>query len=335
MSSSFTHTTGGGGDWNTASNWTPVGGPPVAGDTALITAAGTYTVTSSQANSVSVLDTAKTATLAINSNELDITGGTGAGANAGTIAIADGAKLGIEGAAFNNTGTLEVTGAGGLTITSTTITDSAGAMIKALASGSHIDLDTAVITGGKVSTVLGSSIDTLNSHASSITGATVTNAGTLEANHGDLTVTGAVTNTGILAAANGSHLDITGAVTGAGTATIASSGLLEFGAASSAKVAFLDATGTLQLDQATTLTSKFTGTVTGFALGSDAIDFGAINFTTGDAQLSFAENGAHTSGVLTVYDGTHTEALTLVGNYVLADFHAVQDIQHHVDLLFV
>ena len=46
---------------------------------------------------------------------------------------------------------------------------------------------------------------------------------------------------------------------GAGTATINSSALLEFGAASSAKVNFLDATGTLQLDHATTLTSKFIG----------------------------------------------------------------------------
>jgi fibronectin-binding autotransporter adhesin len=303
----------GGGDWNTASNWTPAGGPPEGGDTALLPTAGTaYTVTSNnQANTVSVLNTATTATLAINSNELDITGGTGAGANAGTIAVGDGAKLGIEGA-FNNTGTL-----------------------KTLASGSHIDLDAAVITGGKISTVLGSFIDTLNSHASSITGATVTNAGTLEANHSDLTVIGAVTNTGILAVANGSHLDITGAVTGAGTATIDSSGLLEFGAASSAKVTFLDATGTLQLDHATTLASKFTGTVTGFH-GSDDIDFGAINYTTGDAQqLSFAENSAHTSGILTVKDGTHTETLTLVGNYVLADFHAVADAHHHVDLLFV
>jgi hypothetical protein len=31
----------------------------------------------------------------------------------------------------------------------------------------------------------------------------------------------------------------------------------------------------------------------------------------------------------------HSEALTLMGNYVLADFNTQQDVNHHVDLLHV
>ena len=107
----FAWADGAGGDWNTASNWTPTG-VPAAGDTALITTAGTYTVTSSQANSAAILEMAKTATLAITGGALDVTSGTGSGALGGTITVADGTSLGLgtdaTSTTFNNAGTISV-----------------------------------------------------------------------------------------------------------------------------------------------------------------------------------------------------------------------------------
>ena len=64
------------GNWNAASNWTPVGVPGAA-DTALIKKSGTYTVTSSFADGVAVLEMAKKATLAVTADSLAVTSGTG------------------------------------------------------------------------------------------------------------------------------------------------------------------------------------------------------------------------------------------------------------------
>ena len=244
-------------------------------------------------------------------------------------------SLTIDVGTFTNEGKLEATGTGGLVIADTTVTASPKGLLTTLALGSHIDLDGATITGGLVTVVAGSKIDTLNDDASTITASKITNAGTIAADHGNLTINGAVTNTGGLVADN-SVLDFTGAVTGLGSATIANDGILEFGAASSAKVTFLDTTGTLQLDAATTTVSKFTGTISGFH-GNNVVELGAISYTTGNAQLlSYVENKTNDGGVLTVTDGTHTETLAFMGNYTLADFTTQQDAVHHVlDLLHV
>ena len=114
----FTWAHGVAGDWNTGSNWTPPG-VPGANNTALITTAGTYTVTSAQANSVGLLNMAATATLALSGNELDVTAGTGAGALAGKITIADAAVLGLgttaKATTFNNSGTVALNSTGDTT----------------------------------------------------------------------------------------------------------------------------------------------------------------------------------------------------------------------------
>lgn len=73
-------------------------------------------------------------------------------------------------------------------------------------------------------------------------------------------------------------------------------------------------------------------TVTGFTHGT-GIALGAINFTTGDTHLGFVENDAHTSGVLTVTDGSHTENLTLTDDHTLAEFTTQPDANHHVWIL--
>lgn len=99
MTNSWAH--GVSGSFDTLSDWTA--GVPAAGSTALITAAGTYTVTSSKHNSVGVLNMAKNATLAISTDNFDITLGTGTGALDGTITVADAARLVLGTAATSTT----------------------------------------------------------------------------------------------------------------------------------------------------------------------------------------------------------------------------------------
>jgi hypothetical protein len=98
---------------------------------------------------------------------------------------------------------------------------------------------------------------------------------------------------------------------------------LEFGSASSADVTFLDGTGTLLLDNAAASASRFSGTITGFAPGTDHIDLGAINSAT--ARLSFTENATDSGGVLSVSDGSHAANIALLGNYMAGSFVTASD----------
>lgn len=231
---------------------------------------------------------------------------------------------------FTNAGTLEAKKQGVLVIGSD-IENSSTGHVKATSPGSHVDLEGVTITGGKVSTAPGSIVESVDSdHPSTISQAVVKNAGTLGAEGGDLTINGDVTNLGTLDA-NDHQLTVVGDVTGRGHASIEGSGVLEFGGASSAKVAFAPgAAGTLILDAATNDSFVFKEAIKGFA-ANDHIDLGAIDFTTGDAQLSYSANHSGTGGVLTVSDGTHTESLVLKGSYQAADFH-ISDNLGHVDL---
>ena len=100
------------GSWNASADWT--GGVPAPGSTALITTPGTYTVTSSQNNSVGNLETAKKTTLAVAADAFDLTLGTGTGALAGAVTVAETAKLelGTDGmdTTFDNVGVCTLTG---------------------------------------------------------------------------------------------------------------------------------------------------------------------------------------------------------------------------------
>ncbi len=101
---------GSSGDFATGSNWKPLspwssGIAPGPAINAQITASGIYTVTSSSDAYVNSLATATGVTLAINDGTFSIMNGTGTGANAGTIAVADGASLSV-GGTFKNTGTI-------------------------------------------------------------------------------------------------------------------------------------------------------------------------------------------------------------------------------------
>jgi len=100
------------GDWNTAANWTA--GVPAAGIGALITAKGTYTVTSDGLNSTGTLDMAKGATLDVTGLQLTIASGTGTGALAGNIAVSNAILAlggGSQSTTFDNTGTIRLASA--------------------------------------------------------------------------------------------------------------------------------------------------------------------------------------------------------------------------------
>ena len=51
-----------------------------------------------------------------------------------------------------------------------------------------------------------------------------------------------------------------------------------------------------------------------------SLDLIDINFPAGATTATYADNGAHTGGVLTVTDGTHTANFTLSGDYSAAAF---------------
>jgi hypothetical protein len=174
------------------------------------------------------------------------------------------------GHALSNSGTIEATNGGWLLVSHSTITDTATAHSTASGANSLVELDTATVNGGIVSVGAGAFMETVSG--------------------GTSTITAAVSDAGTVGAFNSSHLAITGAVTGAGDAHIGAAGVLEFAAASSTNVIFetfgSNHTGTLMLDTATKTTSQFSGTISNFANGND-IDLGAINFTTGKAELSF------------------------------------------------
>ena len=76
----------------------------------------------------------------------------------------------------------------------------------------------------------------------------------------------------------------------------------------------------LILDQSTT----FSGTVAGLAMG-DFLDLRDISFISGTTSATFTEAGSNTSGTLTVSDGTRIANLTLLGQYVTAQFHLTSD----------
>ena len=113
------------GDFAVAANWNPATVPD-PNNYAEINASGTYTVSSTQNESVKSLTTASGATLDITAGTFTIASGTVAGANAGTIDVDAGAALFL-GGNVSNTGKIEalagvivdsgtITGTGALTV---------------------------------------------------------------------------------------------------------------------------------------------------------------------------------------------------------------------------
>ena len=235
------------GDFNLVSNWNNqfVPGPKTK---AVIKAAGTYTVTSSQANTISGLTLGDaTATLAVVGGPFAILGSS---SNAGTISVADRQKLQLTGT-MTNTGSIDLNGsiAGAKLIIAGTVTlNGNGAIIlsdtatNAIASNgttAHLTNNSTIEGSGAVG----------NSHIAFLNGATgiidatgtsaaltIASAGSFKNNglveatgSAGLVIGGPLANSGTLAA-NGGNVDVVGAVTGAGNATIADGAVLTFGA---------------------------------------------------------------------------------------------------------
>ena len=200
------------GDFNTASNWTA--GVPAAGDTALITVTGTYTVTSSVVNSVGTLEMAKDATLDIADHKVAVTA---AGSLAGTIDVTNETVLALGAdattTAFDNTGTINLkSGTGTLNVSAllgvlgdVTLTgkgdvamSGSDAMIGTLSSAATFTNDSTISGHG----VIG---DVADSHLSFVNGS----KGVVDGNSTGLGIAtdgGSVTNSGRMEATTGSGL---------------------------------------------------------------------------------------------------------------------------------
>ena len=219
-----------------------------------------------------------------------------------------------------NAGLMEATNNGTLLITNV-IDNYLGSTLGTIEAGhgSTVGLENATITGSFVTTANGATIEA-EQGSNTITGAVVTNAGTIGAelvlvNDGaNLTIIGNVTNTGTLDA-NNATVVIDGAVSG-GKATLEGTGEIEFGGASAAKVAFAaNAEAILKLDAP----SAFTGTVSGLTTG-DYIDLTNINFAD-NPTISYSSK----THVLTVTDNVSHVTDTIKFAGVVGSFSAQTD----------
>ena len=181
--------------------------------------------------------------------------------------------------------------------------------------GSTVALEnSSTITGGLVTVMKGAIFEAEGFGPDKVTGASVTNAGTVGAESGNLTIIGNVTNTGTLDA-NNATLVVDGSVSG-GKATIEGTGEIEFGGASSANVTFGASTDAiLKLDSPST----FTGTVSGLTTG-DYIDFANINFAD-NPTVSYSSK----THVLTVTDSVSHVADTVTLKGTVGSFSAQSD----------
>jgi hypothetical protein len=182
--------------------------------------------------------------------------------------------------------------------------------------GSTVVLALADIDGGFVTILQGGLLETGSQEnaPSNITGAVITNAGTIGAEGANLTITGDVTNTGTLDA-NNKTLEIDGAVNG-GQATIEGTGEIIFGGPSSADVKFGASTDAIvKLDNPST----YTGTIFGLTTGA-YLDLPNINFAD-DPTITYSSK----THLLTVSDSVTGVTDTVTVKDVSGSFTAQSD----------
>ena len=102
-----------GGSWQTGANWN-TGAVPASTDNVALDANGTYTITTTAAETVNSLQVISTVTLDIVDTSFAMTNGTGTGANAGTI-IDDNNSTLFLGGIVDNTGTIRENSTGNTT----------------------------------------------------------------------------------------------------------------------------------------------------------------------------------------------------------------------------
>jgi fibronectin-binding autotransporter adhesin len=228
--------------------------------------------------------------------------------NSGTIdanTSAGTAGLLLNGGAITNTGTLEATNGGTLTLNTTVV--NTGANIKASGAGSVLSLINASITGGTLTASGGGVIDPTGSDT--LSGVTIASGTIYPIATGNATfLTGPITNKGTIqingGAGNNSVLDLNNNVTLAGTVTLATAA----------------GGGNADIQQAANgVTLTTTGTVQGAGIigngGLSLTNSGTIdaNTTAGTAGLLLNGGAISNTGLL---EATNGGALTIAGTTV-------------------
>jgi hypothetical protein len=252
------------GSWNTAADWSPSTVPGSTND-ATISIAGTYTITSSQNNTVgdlTISDAGAILAIAPTTAHAATTFTTlnpdGASANAGTIKVEDRETLQF-GGSFSNTGTITLASTGDpttLQITGALVLEGSGTVGLSGNANNLIAGGTLTNEGNTISGAgsIDSALDNVSGRFEATTGkplvlnGPVTNAATIEsAASGGLTIAGDIANTGALVATAGtltintatvtntggggitaaSTVKLQGATVAGGTLAIASGGLVE------------------------------------------------------------------------------------------------------------
>src|SRR6185312_977207 len=207
-----------------------------------------------------------------------------------------------------------VSSGGGLTISSGSVASDvvvlgrAGISFGGIARGATVSRggQTIVSSGGVTTgtTVLSGGADVVEFGASG--SSAIVSSGGIEYDYG--------TTYGTVLMSGGFEYVLSGGVLSGATL---SGGLLEIrssGTAGASQIDFTSAGGTLQLDQSV----LFNGVISGFGVPG-GIDLRDIAFGSG-TTLGFTEAGDNLSGTLTVSDGTNTANITLLGQYVAANF---------------
>jgi autotransporter passenger strand-loop-strand repeat protein len=231
-------------------------------------------------------------------------GGAAVAAEVGTGGVLK--DLGFANSTTIDSGGSEIVGSGG---TDRAATVDSGGKLTVLSGGTAIDT---TIASGSTATVMAGGILAADAGGTAVVSGTVANAGKL------------------LASAVGGLIDIVGVVNGG--VTVIGNGTVEIAGSSSENVSFLsNGHGVLKLDG---LGSAFTGKITGFGGVAHANHVQFIDFTgvSDIATVSFTSAASHTSGTLTVNDGTHSASVTLVGHYVTSNFGKVNDGSGHLEI---
>jgi hypothetical protein len=332
------------GDWNTAADWTPKLVPAGAAK-AVISAAGSYTVTSGVNNSVGALTlSAAGATLAVTGGTLAVLG-TAASTVTGTLAIKDGARLQLTGTTTAN-GTIALQAAGGaanLAIAGTvslkgtgqvTLSDAAGNAITSNGAAATLNNYTKIAGSGtigdatlKLVNEAGAVIDASGA-TSALTlsaGLNVTNAGLIEATGSAglvISNTTVTQSTGGLIAAAGGNVYLDGA-TLANDTLQTSAGAVIAATANQSVLSGGTNTGTVTIGNGTTLALKGTVTNTGTlalqaAGGTASLVLGATAKLQGGGELTMSDD----AGNSIVGDGnarTLTNLDTIAGAGTIGD----------------
>ncbi len=298
------------GDFADASNWSN-GAVPAVADNAVITATGSYTVTSTANESVHSIDLGANVTLDVGGGTFTIANG---GENDGLIKVEHAGSVLNVGGTVTNTGVIEAFDEAAQNAAPATV-----ALNDAHINGGTVE----AIAGGELSAASGSnSIDanvTIDANSSFVVdhGASVT----VNATNAEL----ATTNNGVIEVQSGGSAIWSGALSGTGAIHIDNGASFELNSTSAAggqTVTFEGSTGSLTLDHP----ASFSGTISGFTgdgtlAGSDQIDLKGIDYNS----HSFSESFDAATDTLSVTDGTDSAVLHFTGTYQAANFSFTTD----------